>query len=312
MLSMTEITEIIDHFLSIDNFYQAWSKVAANQGSCGIDNETIDDFQKNLSYNLTQLIDSINNNNYQALPCKQVFIPKNKNSFRELRIPTVRDRIIQQALLNVISPLIDPHFSEASFAYRPNISYIQAVEKIAFWRDIGYQFVLDGDLVKFFDNLDHQRLLMEVRKFINHPGILYLIKSWITAGILTENGHILATKGVSQGAVISPILANIYLHEFDQIISHSDLKLVRYADDFVILAKTQERIIAAYPQVVKILEDMKLELHPQKTQITNFQRGFRFLGHGFLENAIFPLDDGFSQSKNQGKKKHFQKRKKKR
>ncbi len=139
-----------------------------------------------------------------------MFIPKKQNSLRELRIPTVRDRIIQQALLNVIVPLIDPHFSEASFAYRPNISYIQAVEKIAFWRDIGYQVVLDGDLVKFFDNLDHQRLLIEVRKFINHSGILYLIKSWITTGILTENGHVLATKGVSQGAVISPLLANIY------------------------------------------------------------------------------------------------------
>jgi RNA-directed DNA polymerase len=276
MLSMAEMTEIIDQFLSINNFYQAWSKVAANQGSCGVDNETIDAFQNNLSYNLTQLIDSISNNNYQAFSCKQVFIPKKDSSFRELKIPTVRDRIIQQALLNVILPLIDPYFSEASFAYRPNISYIQAVEKIAFWRDIGYQFVLDGDIVKFFDNLDHQRLLIEVRKLINHPGILYLIKSWITAGILTENGQVLATKGVSQGAVISPFLANIYLHEFDQIICNSDLKLVRYADDFVILAKTQERIIAAYPQVVQIFEDLKLELHPQKTQITNFQRGLGF------------------------------------
>jgi CRISPR-associated protein Cas1 len=210
---------------------------------------------------------------------------------RELRIPTVRDRIVQQALLNVLTPLIDPIFSPCSFAYRPNLSYINAVEKIAYWRDNGYQFVLDGDIVKFFDNLNHQCLFFELRKLINHPGILYLIKSWVTCGILTKNGLEVNTKGVPQGAVISPLLANIYLDAFDKVLSNSDLKLVRYADDFVVLANSQERIITAYPQVVEILKAIKLELHPQKSQVTNFERGFRFLGHGFIQNAIFPLED---------------------
>lgn len=287
-------------FLSLDNFQQGWLKVSAKGGSAGIDDETIADFRANLTVNLTQLRDSVANQTYQFLPCKQVFIPKKKGEFRELKIPTIRDRIIQQALLTVLVPLFEPYFSSVSFAYRPNLSYINAVEKVAQWRDIGYHFVLDADVVKFFDNINHQRLLTEVKKLVNEPLILNLIQRWISVGILTEKGIIRANKGIPQGAVISPLLANIYLNEFDHILAHSDLKLVRYADDFVVLANSQERIISAYYQVEQILADFQLELHQQKSQITNFDYGFRFLGHGFLQNAIFPLED---KPEKKGKKK---------
>ena len=299
---------IIEQFLALNNFQVAWEKVAAKQGSAGVDNETIADFGNNLSQNLTLLRDSIANNSYQPLPCKQAFLPKGKGKFRELKIPTIRDRIIQHALLNVITPLIESQFSASSFAYRPNLSYINAVEKVAYYRDNGYVFVLDADIVKFFDNIDHQQLLNKFKKFLNHEDILSLIKAWITAGVLTENGLITSTKGIPQGAVISPFLANIYLDEFDQIISNSDLKLVRYADDFLVLANSQKRIISAYYQVASLLKSWHLELHEQKSQITNFERGFRFLGHGFLQNAIFPLEDsspkrGKNKGKFKGKKK---------
>ncbi|MBD2436244.1 group II intron reverse transcriptase/maturase [Nostoc sp. FACHB-110] len=284
------MNQIVNEFLELSNFQQAWQKVAENNGCAGIDGETIDKFAKNQTINIYQLRDSVNNGTYQPLPCKQVIMTKNNGSTRQLKIPTVRDRIVQQALLNVIYPVVEAKFSTSSFAYRPNLSYLNAVETVAQWRDQGYIWVFDADIVKFFDNIDHQKLLQAVRVYIDNPGILCLIKAWISAGIQTDEGLILSPKGIPQGAVISPILANIYLHNFDETITATDLKLVRYADDFLILAQTQERIFQAKPEIIHLLDSLGLMINPEKTQITNFARGFRFLGHGFLENAIFPLD----------------------
>jgi RNA-directed DNA polymerase len=313
------MTDIITQFLDINNFQRGWEKVAENRGCAGVDNETIADFARNQTMNIYQLYYSVIHGHYQPQPCKQVIIPKRNGTQRELKIPTVRDRIVQQSLLNVLYPILENIFSDASFAYRPNLSYINAVEKIADWRDMGYVWVLDGDIVKFFDNIDHSRLLKQLRLYIDHPGILCLIKSWISSGVLTAEGLIISQKGIPQGAVISPILANIYLHEFDKLITATDLKLVRYADDFVVLASSQERIFQAKSEVVSLLESMGLSLHLEKTQITSFQRGFRFLGHGFLDNAIFPVDANsdrltpaipasFNPQKKSSKKKQRQRR----
>ena len=276
---------VVEKFLSLANFQRAWDKVALKQGCAGIDEETIDEFRRNVRANLSQLREAVADSTYQPLPWKQVLIPKNKGGWRELKIPTVRDRIVQQALLNVLTPVMDNKFASVSFAYRPNMSYINAVEQVARWRDLGYHWVLDADIAQYFDNIDHQRLLREFRKHIDNPGILCLLKAWISVGALT------------QGAVISPLLANIYLDEFDRIISASpDFKLVRYADDFLVLACTQEQIVKAHAEVERVLNSLGLALHPKKTQITNFKRGFRFLGHGFLDNAIFPVESPTTQS----------------
>lgn len=282
--------DITSNFLDLNNFQRAWSKVAENRGCAGVDRETISSFAANQTVNIYQLLNTVANGSYQPLPCKQVVIPKKNGTQRELKIPTVRDRIVQQALLNVLYPLMEEKFSPVSFAYRPNLSYINAVEKIADWRDMGYVWVLDADIVKFFDHIDHDRLLKQVRLYIDNPGILCLIKAWISIGVQTPEGLILPQKGIPQGAVISPILANIYLHEFDELVSATDLQLVRYADDFLVLAHSQERILAANLEIINLLDSMGLTINTEKTQITNFERGFRFLGHGFLGNAIFPVD----------------------
>jgi RNA-directed DNA polymerase len=302
-------TSLVAEFLSIENFRQAWKKVAANQGAAGIDKETIDDFQQNLNFNLSQLRETVANSTYQAHPCKQVLIPKNQGSWRELKIPAVRDRIVQQALLNVLVPVWESQFSGCSFAYRPNLSYLDAVEAVARWRDLGYVWVLDADITQYFDNIDHQRLLREIRKEIDNPGLLCLIKSWIAVGLLTQEGVIRTEKGIPQGAVISPMLANIYLDEFDKFFANSDLQLVRYADDFVVLARTKEQIVRAYSDVERLLNSLGLALHPDKTQITNFDRGFRFLGHGFLESAIFPLESPKNLAKSGAKQSKASKKK---
>jgi RNA-directed DNA polymerase len=288
---------IINRFLDINNFQLAWEKVAANRGAAGIDGQTINDFAGNQSVNIYQLFHAVAYGSYQPLPCKQVVIPKRNGSHRELKIPIVKDRIVQQALLNVLSALMETKFSDASFAYRPNLSYINAVEKVAYWRDYGHTWVLDGDIVKFFDNIDHSLLLKAVRRYIDNPGILCLIKAWISVGVFTPEGLILPQKGIPQGAVISPILANIYLHEFDELVTATDLKLVRYADDFLVLAASHERILQAKSEIINILDSLGLSLNLEKSQVTNFQRGFRFLGHGFLDNAIFPVDSNNNQLK---------------
>ena len=143
--------KIAQQFLSNANFQQAWLQVWKNQGCAGSDGETLARFKQDLETNLTNLKNAIADSNYQPAPYKQILIPKSKNKYRELKVPSVRDRIVQQALLNVLSPLIEPTFSVCSFAYRPNLSYIQAVEKIAYWRDLGYQWVLDADIRQYFD-----------------------------------------------------------------------------------------------------------------------------------------------------------------
>ncbi|MBW4592497.1 MAG: group II intron reverse transcriptase/maturase [Brasilonema angustatum HA4187-MV1] len=305
--------DIASRFLDIKNFQNAWQKVAENRGCAGVDGETIDSFARNQIVNIYQLLNAVANSTYQPCPCKQVIIPKRNGTQRELKIPTVRDRIVQQALLNILYPLMEDKFSPASFAYRPNLSYLNAVEKIADWRDMGYHWVLDADITRFFDNIDHHRLLKEVRLYIDNPGILCLIKSWISVGVFTAEGLVLPQKGIPQGAVISPMLANIYLHEFDECVSATDLKLVRYADDFLVLSRTQERILSAKSEIINLLNSMGLTMNAEKTQITNFGRGFRFLGHGFLENAIFPVNvneeklksaiEKQNQSQNSSKKK---------
>ncbi len=282
--------DIVSKFIDINNFQRAWEKVAQNRGGAGVDGETISDFAGNQAVNIYQLLHAVADGSYQPSPCKQLIISRKNGTQRELKVPTIRDRIVQQALLNVLSPLMEEKFLPVSFAYRPKLSYINAVEKIADWRDMGYVWVLNADVDKFFDNIDHYRLLKEIRLHLDDPGILCLIKSWISVGLLTPEGLILPQKGIPQGAVISPLLANIYLHEFDGLVSATDLKIVRYADDFLILSHSQERIMEAKLEVINLLESMGLTVNIEKTQITNFERGFRFLGHGFLENAIFPVD----------------------
>lgn len=295
------MSTLVRDFLDPANFERAWFKVRDKQGCAGADNETIEDFAGNLGSNLSSLKDSVARNNYQAYPLKQVFIPKNKGKLRELRIPTVRDRVVQQALLNVLVPLVEPSFSDCSFAYRPNLSIVKAVERIAYWRDLGYRWILDADIVKFFDNIDRQILLSALRQYIDHYGTLYLIKAWISADILTKKGLEATDQGIPQGAVVSPLLANIYLNQFDLALCNTDLKLVRYADDFLILGKSRERILEAYPEVVKLLHNLNLAIHTDKTQITSFDLGFRFLGHGFVGDGIVPLDSPKQKSRSQAK-----------
>lgn len=304
------MANLIDQLLQRSNFDQAWAKVAKNRGCAGVDQETIPRFGAYAERNLNKLRQQVANGTYRPLPLKQIFIPK-KGGWRELGVPTVRDRIVQQAALNVLHPVFEPHFEPSSFAYRPGRSHTMAVRQVSHWHHQGYNWVLDADIVEYFTQVNHQRLLAEVAERL--PGgqltcsdeftsiraaqiraslpqevtqLLDLIKAWITVGVMTKAGLVLPDQGIAQGAVVSPLLANIYLDDFDAVLKQTDLKLVRYADDFLILGHSQAQIQSAQDQTRELLQTIGLQLHPDKTRITTFKSGFTFLGQIFVGDLV--------------------------
>jgi CRISPR-associated protein Cas1 len=305
------MADSFSQFLSIENFRQAWARVAANNGCAGVDGETIAQFGHDAERKLSQLIHHLVNGSYRPLPLRQLFIPKRGGGWRELQVPTVRDRVVQQALLNVLHPVFEPQFEVCSFAYRPGRSHRMAVDQVSAWQKRGFRWVLDGDIIQYFNNVGHERLLAEVAERLpglkNRKGkreersralalsssftdlVLHLVEQWISVGVLTREGLVLPERGIAQGSVVSPILANIYLDDFDEALLATDLKLVRYADDFVILGRKQRHITEARQQVAELMDGMGLRLHPDKTQITSFEKGFRFLGHAFVGDLVVPV-----------------------
>jgi CRISP-associated protein Cas1 len=283
-------------FLTRANFQLAWEKVASNQGGAGVDGETIAHFDQHANTYLGKMRQAIADGEYRSMPLRQIFVPKKEGGWRELRVPTVRDRIVQQAILNVLYPVLEREFETSSFAYRPGRSHKMAAQQVSTWYRQGYEWVLDADIVEYFDNVRLNRLMAEVRervapKDLSHGAAILerLIPAFLQAGTLTEAGIILPEKGLAQGSVISPILANVYLDDFDEIVAASGLKLVRYADDFVVMAKKERRIIKAKQEIAELLTGIGLQLHPDKTQITNFDKGFRFLGHAFVGDLMLPV-----------------------
>jgi CRISP-associated protein Cas1 len=287
-------------FLSAENFERAWDKVRRNNGCAGVDGQTVKQFGENGERNLRRLRREIERGTYQPLPLRSLSIPKKskpklgevpKTEWRGLSIPTVRDRVVQQALLNLLHPVLEPQFEDASFAYRPGRSYKAAVRQVDIWRKRGYDWLLDADVVKYFDNIRHERLYSELQERVHDPQVDHLVRQWMGSGVMTASGLVLPQKGIPQGSVVSPILANVYFDDFDEAIVASGLKLVRYADDFVILGKSRTRIEYGYELVENLLKEMGLVFHPEKTRVTNFQEGFHFLGHTFVRSLIVP-DEG--------------------
>ena len=205
-------------FLAPDNFEQAWQKVAANNGCAGVDRETIKQFGNQLERNLAQLLHQVATGTYRPLPLKRIAIPKKPGGWRILRVPTVRDRIVQQALLNVLHPILDPQLEPVSFAYRPGRSHKLAVEQVASWHRRGYDWLVDADILSYFDQVQHGRLLTEVAERLEFrrerefsKTVLRLVDRWTTVPTLTPAGLVLPERGIPQGSVVSPILANVYL-----------------------------------------------------------------------------------------------------
>lgn len=270
---------LIDKVYALPNLLLAWERVKANRGAGGIDGQTIAQYEAHLVDNLQELHRVLREGKYRPLPVRRVYIPKASGGERPLGIPAVRDRVVQQAALQVLQPVFEPLFEDCSYGFRPGRSAHQAIARIEALRDQGYGHVVEVDLKSFFDTLDHELLVARVAEEIADGSLLGLIRGWLGAGVLEEGAVRTQVAGTPQGGVISPLLANIYLHAFDREMTRRGYQVVRYADDFVVLCKSRKKAQRALEVVSQLLtDDLKLTLHPEKTRLTSFAEGFEFLG----------------------------------
>ncbi|PRX16403.1 group II intron reverse transcriptase/maturase [Orenia metallireducens] len=270
---------ILDKF----RMHYAAQQVLSNGGCAGIDGEDIEDFKDNYKLNMREIYRQMKEKRYKPSPVLRTYIPKGNGKERPLGIPTVKDRIAQATVKQVMEIIFERVFCDCSYGFRPNRSAHDAIDKIEEYKSQGYKWVVDADIKSYFDNIDHELLMDFVAEYISDGWVLGLIRSWLTAGIMNKGKKESTEKGTPQGGVISPLLANIYLHQFDKEMTARGYKLVRYADDFVVLTKSKLKANRALEVIKEIIEGkLKLTLHPEKTVITNFGKGFVFLGYEFI------------------------------
>ena len=259
----------------------AWESVKANGGSGGIDKVTIAAFQEVAEVELARLHEELKQGTYRPMPVRRILIPKKgkPGEKRPLGIPAIRDRVCQQALKNRLEPIFEPLFSECSFGYRPGRSTHQAMRKI--YRELmdGCEWIVDADLRDFFGTVHHEPLIDMIAEQVSDGRILKLVRQMLEAGYMESGKKYATPSGTPQGSVVSPLFSNIYLNRFDHEMTARGYRLTRFADDWVVLCKTQAEAARALRDARMILESLGLTLHPDKTRITHITRGFEFLGY---------------------------------
>ena len=276
-----KVHSLIDKVYKRKNLEMAWERVKANRGSGGVDGQTLEDFAEQLDKNLDRLQSELKEGVYQPQPVRQVQIPKmgKPGEFRGLGIPTIYDRVCQQALLNRLQPILEPIFDEANYGYRQGRSTKDALRKV--WKEIdsGSEWIVDADLKDFFGSVDHEKLLTLVAQQIADGRVLRLIEAMLKAGSYGKGRLFPTERGTPQGGVASPLLSNILLTPFDREMRRKGYQLTRYADDWVVTCKSAAEARAAIDAAGRILKQLGVELHPQKTRIVHVQYGFEFLGY---------------------------------
>jgi RNA-directed DNA polymerase len=283
-INLTEakkVHSLIDKVYKRKNLEMAWEKVKENRGSGGVDGQSLAAFEAQLGQQLDRLQRELKEDTYQPQPVRQHPIPKRDKpgEYRLLGIPTIYDRVCQQALLNRIEPIFEPLFDDASFGYRRGRSTKDALRKI--WKEIqgGSEWIVDADLRDFFGSVDHEKLLTLVAQRVADGRVLRLIEAMLKAGSYGQGQLFPSERGTPQGGVVSPTLSNILLTPFDREMRLRGYQLTRYADDWVITCKSAAEARAAVEAAGRVLKQLGVELHPQKTRIVHVQEGFEFLGY---------------------------------
>lgn len=278
------MSQLLEQILSRDNMLRAYKSVKANKGAAGIDGITIDEIDDYLKENWEAIRDRIRNRRYKPKPVRRVEIPKPNGGVRNLGIPNVVDRIIEQAIAQVLTPIVEPYFSEYSYGFRPGRRAHQAVIKLLEYFNDGYTYVVDIDLEKFFDNVPQDKLMTLVHKIVNDPDTESLIRKYLNAGVMVKGKYEPTEKGTPQGGNLSPLLSNIMLNELDRELERRGLHFVRYADDCVIAVGSSAAANRVMHTITKWIErKLGLKVNVTKTKVTK-PNELKYLGFGFWKD----------------------------
>ena len=275
---------LMDKVFAPDTLEAAWEKVRVNGGAAGADRQSIERFDANKEQYLAELSTALREGSYRPQPIRRVEIPKGDGRTRPLGIPTVKDRVAQTAVKYVLEPIFEAMFRPTSYGFRPGLGCKDALRVVARLIKDGYTFVVDADLESYYDSIPHEPLMRRVEERVSDGRILSLLRSWLDQDILHGMQRWTPTAGTPQGAVISPLLANIYLHPLDELMAARGYRMVRYADDFVVLCRSPQEAAAALATIQAWVVENGLRLHPQKTHLGDCRQagqGFEFLGYRF-------------------------------
>jgi RNA-directed DNA polymerase len=282
---------LIDKVYALANLRAGFEKVKANRGAAGVDHQTIEMFGARLGENLEKLSRWMREGNYRPQAIRRQWIPKlGSKEKRPLGIPTVRDRVVQAALLNVLEPIFEREYAEQSYGFRPNRGCKDALRRVDELLKRGYTWVVDADLKSYFDTIPHELLMGRVEEKVSDGAVIKLLKGYLKQDVMEAMGRWTPEGGTPQGAIISPMLSNIYLNPLDHEMEQQGIEMVRYADDFVILRRSEAEAEKALELVRQWTANAGLQLHPDKTRIVDATQegGFDFLGYHFERNMKWP------------------------
>ncbi len=290
---------LIDKVYREANLMSAYREVAANKGAAGVDHVTIDDFTAQLSKNIDKLEDQLRTGTYRPQAIRRVAIPKpGTRETRPLGIPTVRDRVIQAALRHVLEPILERQFAEHSYGFRPGRGCKDALRRVDRLLKDGQKFTVDVDLKSYFDTIPHDRLVAELRKYVADSSLIDLVTKFLTADIMDGMEQWTPVTGAPQGAIISPLLSNLYLNDLDHLVAQAGFEMTRYADDLVIQCASRKEAERALELVRNWTRERGLTLHPTKTKIVHAdEEGFEFLGYRFIKHRRFPRQKSLAKFK---------------
>jgi RNA-directed DNA polymerase len=291
---------LIDKVWKPANLQSAFRKVKANGGAAGVDRVTVKDFERRLEENLNKVAEQLRTGTYQPQPIRRVWIPKPGSSEkRPLGIPTVRDRVVQAALRQVVEPIFEREFAEHSYGFRPQRGAKDALRRVQQLLDQGYHWIVDADLRRYFDTIPQAPMMARVREKVTDGRVLDLITAFLQQPVMETDELWTPEEGTPQGAVISPLLANLYLNPLDHLMAQHGIEMVRYADDFVLLCRSESEARQALAWVQEWTASAGLTLHPDKTRIVDATQrgGFDFLGYHFERGYRWPREKSLKKMK---------------